>query len=116
MARLRERSSPAADALEFLILTAARSGEVRGMTAGEVDLDAAIWTVPGGRMKGGRPHRVPLNPRTVEILCERIGEGSPPDALVFPGPVSSKAMSDVAFTALLKRMGQGNVTAHGFRS
>jgi integrase len=68
MARLRETSSMTARALEFLILTACRSGEVRYATWDEVDFDAGLWTIPGGRMKAGRAHQVPLSPSTLDLL------------------------------------------------
>ncbi len=68
VAQLREREAMAALALEFVILTAARTSEVLGATWDEVDLDKAIWTIPAARMKAGKEHRVPLSPRAVEIL------------------------------------------------
>jgi integrase len=109
---LREREGFAARALEFAILTAARSGEVRGATWAEIDLDNAMWTIPAGRMKAQREHRVPLSGRAVEILkaMPRI-EGS---ELVFPGMKGQ--MSDMTMTAVLRRMGRGDLTVHGFRS
>lgn len=116
--RLRERSGSAALALEFAILTAARSGEVRGATWAEFDLKAKVWTVPASRMKAKREHRVPLSDRAVEIVTELqpLAKGDPA-ALVFPSP-SGRQLSDAAFDALLKRMGveRGALTAHGFRS
>ena len=119
IARLRERPAMAAMALEFAILTAARSGEVRGATWGEIDLGAKVWTVPAARMKAGRDHRVPLSARAVEILEEalKLSTGDS-QAVVFPGRYSGTSLSDAAFDALFKRMGleRGTVTAHGFRS
>jgi len=115
VAALRTGPADAARALEFLILTAARSGKVRGMSWAEVDMDASLWTVPGDRMKAGRPHRVPLSARALEILSERRPAKPDPDALVFPGP-SGVVSSDMVFAALLARMGQDAYTAHGFRS
>jgi len=112
MAELRQRPAVSARALEFAILTAARSGEVRGATWEEIDLDAAIWTIPAERMKAGKPHKVPLCPAAVEILKEIPQlEGS---ELIFTAPRGGK-FSDVALTALLKRM-EIKATAHGFRS
>lgn len=112
MAELRQRPAVSARALEFAILTAARSGEVRGATWEEIDLDAAIWTIPADRMKAGKPHKVPLCPAAVEILREIPQlEGS---ELIFTAPRGGK-FSDVALTALLKRM-EIKATAHGFRS
>jgi integrase len=112
MQRLRARPGTSARALEFAILTAGRSGEVRGATWPEIDLDAAIWTIPGERMKSGKPHRVPLSPTAITLLKglpQMVGEPH-----LFPAPRGG-SMSDVALTALLKRM-QEPVTAHGFRS
>jgi integrase len=110
---LRTRHGLAPLALEFLILTAARSGEVRGMTWAEVDMDAALWTVPGERMKGGRTHRVPLVPRALDLLAfvrpVRDDEGH-----VFPSPRGG-VMSDMTLAAVLRRMGRDE-TVHGFRS
>ena len=111
---LREREAVTARALEFLILTAARSGEVRGAEWSELDLERAVWTVPAKRMKAGKEHRVPLTPRTIEIL-EEVAPLSGGRGLVFP---SSKGgpLSDMAFKALFDRMEVKGVTAHGFRS
>ncbi len=117
---LRERDGIAALALEFAILTAARSGEVRGATWAEIDLDAARWTIPGRRMKAKRDHRVPLPPRALEILREmeplRPAEDADGAALVFPGVKARKPMSDMTLAAVLKRMGRTDITVHGFRS
>jgi integrase len=113
MAELAKRQGIDARALAFAILTAARSGEVRGATWREVDLEAAVWTVPGSRIKAGRDHRVPLTPSASALL----GEPSEPDELVFCSPIKAgKPLSDAAFTMLLERMGFGHITAHGFRS
>jgi integrase len=126
MIDLRARTGIAARALEFLILTAARSGEVRGMTWAEVDLDRACWTVPATRMKAGKEHRVPLCKRALAILAEMAAlrpAGDTGSALVFPGDetngrrkpdaVGPVQMSDMTLAAVLKRTG---VTVHGFRS
>lgn len=113
MRDLREREGIAARALEVLILTAARSGEVRGMTWGEINLDEAVWLVPADRMKAKREHRVPLSARVVEVLRSLpvvAGE------LVFPGMREGSPLSDMTVTAVLKRMGRADLTAHGFRS
>lgn len=106
--------------LEFVVLTAARSGEARGMTWSEVDLEAKIWTVPAKRMKAKVAHRVPLSKRVVEIL--RIQKGRAAHAeLVFPSP-RGKVLTDMALTAFLRRHGAKSndvgrtATAHGFRS
>ena len=112
MIKLRQAAGTAAQALEFLILTAARSGEVRGITWQEVSLEDALWVVPAERMKMKREHRVPLSDRAVAILKSqpRIDE----NPLVFPAPRGSQ-MSDATMSAVLKRMGI-DATVHGFRS
>ena len=113
-AALRGRTGVSARALEFLILTAGRSGEVRGAFWDEIDDQAAIWTVGPQRMKWKREHRVPLVPRALEILTEmrliRCSE------YVFPGARSGRPLSEMSFEMLLRRAGQGAFTPHGFRS
>jgi integrase len=101
-----------ARALEFAILTAARSGEVRGATWTEVDLKAAVWVVPGNRMKMGREHRVPLSPPVMALL-NALPRMAGTD-LLFPAPRRG-ALSDMTLSAVVRRM---NVAAvpHGFRS
>jgi integrase len=122
MAELRQRQgqSTAALALEFLILTAARSGEVRGATWAEIDHQKGVWTVPAARMKAGREHRVPLTERASTILTHMRAMGDPEapgGGLVFPGPKDGKPLSENAFAALLERMDYADAaTAHGFRS
>jgi integrase len=112
MVELSKRQGEAAKALAFTILTAARSGEVRGMRWGEIDLDAKVWTVPADRIKAGKQHRVPLQLAAIDLL----GEAGGPDELVFASPTdASKPLSDVTLTAVLRRMGV-HVTVHGFRS
>ena len=100
--------------LEFLILTAARTGEVRFMNWGEVDTVAATWTVPAPRMKARREHRVPLPRRAMAVLEEArsLGTGS---GLVFPSR-KGKPLSNMAFTMLLRRLEAGDAVPHGFRS
>jgi integrase len=112
MARLREFDTVAAQAFEVLILTAARAGEIRGMVWSELDLDQAVWTVPGARMKAGRPHRVPLSPRCVSILRNRLAVRTGDQ--VFPG--RDGKLGESAFQYLLKRLGRRDITTHGFRS
>lgn len=109
-------------ALLFLILTAARSGEVRGARWREIDLQAKLWTVPAERMKAHKAHRVALSGAAVDLLREQWPEGEPPaDALVFPS-LRGKMLSDMALTSLLRKSNtpsdtQGRIaTAHGFRS
>lgn len=113
MADLAGREGLAARALEFAILTAARSGEVRGAAWGEIDFDARIWTIPAERMKAGKEHRVPLSSRAMALLrsLPRV-TGSP---LVFTVPRGG-VLSDMTLTAVLKRMGRKDLTQHGFRS
>ena len=111
---LRERDGVAALALEFAILTAARSGEVRGATRDEFDLEQKVWIVPAKRMKAGREHRVPLVPRAIEIL-ESVEPLADRAGLVFPGRQPGKLMSDMTLNALLRRM-KVDATVHGFRS
>lgn len=113
MRDLEARDGFAALGLRFLILTACRSGEVRGATWDEIDLDAAVWTIPAERMKAGKEHRVPLSGAAVSLLkgLPRLA-GVP---LVFPS-AKDAALSENAFSALLKRMGRDDLTAHGFRS
>jgi integrase len=108
---LHKREAVAALALEFTILTAARTGEVIGAKWDEVDLDKAIWTIPASRMKAGKEHRVPLSPRAVEILKSMQGLRK---EWLFPATKGGK-MSGMAMTMLLRRM-KVDVTVHGFRS
>lgn len=101
-------------ALEFLILTATRTNEVLLATWSELDLDAKVWTIPAGRMKAGRVHRVPLSARALEILGEaekHKGRGE----FVFPGRGGAKPLSNMALLMLLRRTGL-TCTTHGFRS
>lgn len=112
MGGLRKRSGMAALALEFCILTAARSGEVRGATWGEVDLGKGEWTVPAHRMKAGKEHSVPLSRRALEILRLLPAEGD--EEIIFKAPRGG-ILSDMTLGAVLKRMGVP-VTVHGFRS
>ena len=110
MARLRTQEGMGAAALQFAILTAARSGEVRGATWAEIDLEAALWSIPGDRMKAGREHRVPLSEAAVTLLQAQTRR----EGLVFP---SSKGtpLSDMTLSAVLRRM-DVDKTVHGFRS
>lgn len=112
MKRLRSQDGLGARALEFAVLTAARSGEVRGATWSEVDLKAALWTIPASRMKSGREHRVPLSKPAIKLLRSPPADRLPGD-FVFPG--MRGPLSDMSLTAVLRRMGVA-ATAHGFRS
>ncbi|KPH09119.1 site-specific integrase [Rhizobium acidisoli] len=113
--RLRQRKATAARALEFTILTAARSGETFGLLWKEIDRKAGIWTVPEGRMKAHREHQVPLTPRALAILDEMALFGEDPDAYVFPGQKRGKPLSPTAMEMQLRRL-KVDVTTHGFRS
>lgn len=115
VADLRERDAMAARALEFTILTAARTGETFGATWREIDLEAAIWTIPRERMKAGREHRVPLTARAVQILTELSELSTGPDAYVFPGQKKGRPLSVMAMDMILRRM-DIEFTVHGFRS
>ncbi len=113
MTTLRARVGIAARALEFTILTAARSGEVRHARWDEIDADAGLWIVPAQRMKAKREHRAALSPRALALLEQmpRI-VGCP---VIFPG-MRNQPLSDMSLSAVLKRMGLGHYTVHGFRS
>jgi integrase len=111
---LQARQATAALALEFAILTAARSGEVLGARWDEFDLDRAVWTIPATRMKAGREHRVPLSRRALKIL-KAMREARDSD-FVFPGQKSGKPLSVMALEMVLRRMKIDDVTVHGFRS
>jgi integrase len=131
MAALAEREGIAAHALRFVILTAARTGEVRGMRWREVDLDAKVWTVPGDRMKAGRTHRVPLSPAALAVLeiVRPLAKGAPD--LVFPSVRKNVPLSDMALSEVVRRMNEGGepgarpiwcdaegraIVPHGFRA
>ena len=112
MQHLRKCEGVSARAIEFAILTACRSGEVRGATWSEIDLDAKLWTIPAGRMKAGKEHRVPLSSGAISLLrsLQRSGD------VVFPGRDKETPLSDMSLTVVLRRMGRGDITVHGFRS
>lgn len=114
MAGLRRREGLGARGLEFAILTAARSGEVRGATWDEIDLAGRLWVIPAERMKMEREHRVPLSDAAIKLLkaLPRVDD----EVLVFPSSRAGRPMSDMTLTAVLRRMGRGDLTAHGFRS
>ena len=116
LASLREREAVSARALEFLILTAGRTGEVIGARWGEIDLLDKTWTVPAARMKTHRDHRVPLSARAVAILQDMQEARDGDNAFVFPGPRPGKPLSNVALLRLLERMGLNDLTVHGFRA
>jgi integrase len=114
MVELREQQGVAARALEFTILTTARTGEVIGATWPEIDLEQRLWIVPASRMKAGKEHRVPLSEAAVAILraMAEIRQGD----FAFPGQRSDRPLSNMALLMLLRRMGRGDLTGHGFRS
>jgi integrase len=119
MAALRRQDGMAARALEFAILTAARTGEVIGAPWNEIDMSERMWTIPVGRMKAGKEHRVPLCERALEILAHvKREEGAytgeqPP---VFAGAKPGRPLSNMAMLMTLRRIGRGDLTAHGFRA
>jgi integrase len=117
MAALRAQEGIAARTLEFAILTAARTGEVIGCPWGELDLREKVWIIPAARMKAGKEHRVPLSERAIEILEElaKVSD-TKTTAYVFPGNKRDRPLSNMALLMLLRRMGRGDLTAHGFRS
>jgi integrase len=114
LAALRMREGISARALEFTILTAARTGEVNGARWDEIDFDDAMWVVPAHRMKGKREHRVPLSDRALEILRDLPREHNNP--FVFVGTKQGTSLSATAMSVTLARMGRNDVTVHGFRS
>ena len=114
MQQLRNQLGISAAALEFAILTAARSGEIRGALWPEINLTERLWLIPADRMKAGREHRIPLSDAAIEVL-KRMKEHYVSD-FVFPGTKQDKPLSDMSLTAVLKRMERGDLTAHGFRS
>ena len=110
--QLRSNEGVAPRALEFAILTAARTGEVVGARWSEFDLDAGVWTVPAERMKANREHRVPLSSLAQSVLAGLLREGD----YVFCGASRNRPLSNMAILALLRRMGREDLTVHGFRS
>jgi integrase len=112
MTALRAQDGVAARALEFLILTATRTGEVIGARPEEIK--DKLWTVPAGRMKASKEHRVPLSPAALAIIETRRKEKG--GVHLFPGGKRDKPLSNMAMLALLDRMGRSDLTAHGFRS
>jgi integrase len=111
---LRAKQATAAHALELCILTATRSGEILNAQWSEFDLKKAIWTIPAIRMKAGHEHRIPLTSRAVAIL--KSLHKVPHNDHVFPGNARGKPLSSMAMSMLLRRMGNAEITVHGFRS
>lgn len=112
MADLQGREGTAAKALEFTILTAARTGEAIGAKWDEIDFEKKIWTIPAERMKAGAEHQVPLSDDAVEILTALDQDTD----YIFPGQEIDKPLSNMAMLAVLKRMNRSDLTVHGFRS
>ena len=112
---LRMQVGVAARAMEFMVLTATRTGEIRGAVWTEIDLDENAWIIPAERMKMKREHRVPLCDRAIAILKEMEEFRNDKQQYVFPGGKVGKGMSDGALLALLKRMQRTDITPHGFR-
>lgn len=113
MSELRKRDGISARALEFSILTATRSGEVRGAVWDEIDFEACIWKIPSQRMKAGKEHRIPLSEPAIALLesMPKVGGSNH----IFPAARKGQ-LSDMALTSVLKRMGREGLTQHGFRS
>lgn len=119
MIDLRSRDAIAARALEFAILTAARTGEVLGAKWSEINTEKKIWVVPAERMKAGREHRVPLSDGALAIIERQQAaraDDSDDDEYIFPGQRKGKPLSGMVFLMLLRRMERGDITPHGFRS
>jgi integrase len=122
MTALRTQEGTAGRALEFAILTAARTGEVIGARWDEIDTAEKLWIVPAERMKAGKEHRVPLSERALAIVAEMRPLGcatdgqDATDAFTFPGGKRGRPLSNMAFLMLLRRMKRADLTAHGFRS
>jgi integrase len=114
MAALRTRNAMAARCLEFVLLTAARSGEALGATWGEVNLETSVWIVPAERMKAGTEHVVPLCSDAVALLVRLRPESPKPALPIFT--INGARRSNMAMAMLLRRMEHGDVTTHGFRS
>lgn len=132
IAKMESQAGVGVLALRFVILTAARTGEVIGADWSEIDFENKVWTVPASRMKAGREHRVPLSSPALAILAAQrgawlevearrhrktvpAGEAGPVGP-IFWGQVAGKGLSNMALLAVLRRMGRGDLTSHGFRS
>jgi integrase len=115
MCAIRAVDTMASKALQFAILCASRTSEVTGATWPEIDMDARLWVVPGERMKSGRAHRVPLSDGAMAILRE-LATVAEPNGYVFHGQRAGKPLSNMALIMLLRRVGLGELTTHGFRS
>jgi integrase len=116
IAEVRQQDGVAARALEFTILTAARTNEVIGAHWGEFDLKKKIWIIPAARMKSHRQHRVALSAQAAKLVLSMRGKAVDGSAFVFAGQREGKPLSNMAMLELLKRMGCTGLTVHGFRS
>jgi integrase len=116
LVKLREQDGIAARALEFTVLTAARTGETIGAKRSEIDKKNKVWTVPAERMKAGKEHRVPLSGRALQILEDVSASDHDKDDFLFPGRSIGEPLSNMAMLTVLRRMGHGGLTVHGFRS
>jgi integrase len=114
MGELRRQTSIAARALEFTILTAARTSEVIGARWDEIDMAERLWTVPGDRMKAGKEHRVALS--NAALATAKAMAAIRQSDYVFPGQSAGRPLSNMALLMLLRRMGHADLTTHGFRS
>jgi integrase len=114
MVELRGREGVPARALEFAILTAARTNEVIGARWSEIDFSRGVWTIPADRMKADKEHRVPLSPPAIELLRHLYTETG--NDSVFIGQQRGRGLGDRALAEVLARMGRADVTVHGFRS
>lgn len=112
MTTLSQHPGEGARALRYAILTAARTSEVLCARWSEVNLRSGVWTIPAERMKAGREHRVPLTETAIALLGRRGNEGE----YLFRGASTGKSLSNMSMLATLRRMGRGDLTAHGFRS
>ncbi len=111
MAKLREKNTLSAKAFELQILTATRPGEVMGAQWSEIDLKAKVWTIPGDRMKAGKPHEIPLSPQATQLL-ESLPKVSD---FTFPGPSLEKGLTTIGSMRLINELHPG-ITAHAMRS
>ncbi len=112
MLTLRQQAGIAARALEYAILTACRSGEVRLAAWEEIDLHSRVWIIPGERMKAAKEHRVPLSDAAIAVLNQMDQSTK----FIFPGRTEGRPLSDMSLSAVLRRMGRDDLTVHGFRS
>jgi integrase len=114
MAALRENTSVSARALEFTILTAARTSETIGAKWNEIDLENGVWTIPAERMKAGKEHEVPLSKTALELLKALPREKN--SGYLFAGARAKQPLSNMAMLELLRGIKGQGYTVHGFRS